>query len=313
MNPDPDLDGLSAVEFERLSTLLRAGLGSSAANAACEVLKRAQDYLVVRVGASRDHPALVAKLAGPEAQLACPFEATAALNRLIRNHGGIPTYEVLAAGEANGLRYLIATQVRGVPWSTLHRPVDGPEFADLRRQLGSVVATMHALRFASFGELQSDGRPTPAGVYSNALSSRAARRLANPVHRDLFLEVMAAHQSSFDQCDQPVLAHEDLNPGNLLIERQSDRWILSGIVDFESAWAGSAHSDLARLELWRMADEAFWAGYRERSTLIDRPPELTLLHQLLWCLEYASSTSAHQSDTARVCRALGIAPVVFGS
>src|SRR5688500_1594300 len=137
MNQNPPLDALTASERERLLFLLRAALGSSATSSAWEVLKRAQDYLVIRARASRDHPALVAKLAGPQAHLACPFAATAALNRLVRNNGGIPTYEVLAAGEASGLRYLIATLVPGVPWSTLHRPVDGPEFADLHRQLGS--------------------------------------------------------------------------------------------------------------------------------------------------------------------------------
>ena len=77
-------DALSAVERERLLPLLRDVLGSSGQDLACEVLKRAEDYLVVRVGASRNLPALVAKLAGPRANIACPFEATAALNRLIR-------------------------------------------------------------------------------------------------------------------------------------------------------------------------------------------------------------------------------------
>lgn len=42
-------------------------------------------------------------------------------------------------------------------------------------------------------------------------------------------------------------------------------------------------------------------GYAERRAM----------HQLLWCLEYAHPTRQHLADTARVCAALGLAPVSF--
>jgi len=42
-------------------------------------------------------------------------------------------------------------------------------------------------------------------------------------------------------------------------------------------------------------------GYRER-----RPVD-----QLLWCLEYAGPSLQHRMDTARVCAALSIPPIIF--
>ena len=86
----------------------------------------------------------------------------------------------------------------------------------------------------------------------------------------------------------------------------------SDLIDFESAWAGCAESDLARLELWRgMMGEGFWEAYRAHVPLSDSYPERRPIYQLLWCLEYARSTVQHLRDTASVCQALRLAPVTF--
>jgi fructosamine-3-kinase len=89
---------------------------------------------------------------------------------------------------------------------------------------------------------------------------------------------------------------------------------LSGILDFESAWASTGESDLARLELWWFTrGTALRDGYAELATLSDgyllRRPVL----QLLWCLEYADyhPTVEHQLVTNAVCAELGMPHVRF--
>ncbi len=93
----------------------------------------------------------------------------------------------------------------------------------------------------------------------------------------------------------------------------TDRWHLTGLLDFDSAWAGSAESDLARLALWDgMSGEAFWSGYGLTRPLTPHEAERRLILQLLWCLEYAQPTPRHHADTARLCAALGVPPFTFG-
>jgi hypothetical protein len=63
---------------------------------------------------------------------------------------------------------------------------------------------------------------------------------------------------------------------------------LSGILDFESAWASTGESDLARLELWWLTrGSAVREGYAQVTQVaagyLSRRPVL----QLPWCLEYA--------------------------
>jgi len=93
------------------------------------------------------------------------------------------------------------------------------------------------------------------------------------------------------------------------LEMQDAQPVLTGVLDSESAWAGVAESDLARLEFWRMtAGSTLRSGYAEVTPLpaayVHRRPIL----QLLWCLEFADEhpTAEHQADTDRVCAELGI-------
>jgi Ser/Thr protein kinase RdoA (MazF antagonist) len=64
------------------------------------------------------------------------------------------------------------------------------------------------------------------------------------------LDVLESPTSLFEGLPTPTLCHEDMNPNNLVFEIRDGRPVLSGILDFESAWASTGESDLARLELW---------------------------------------------------------------
>lgn len=88
--------------------------------------------------------------------------------------------------------------------------------------------------------------------------------------------------------------------------------ILSGIFDFESAWASTGESDLTRLEVWAFtAGAPIREGYTEVARLAHVYAVRRPVRQMLWCLEYAEfhRSAEHQAVTDGVCAELGIAPI----
>jgi Ser/Thr protein kinase RdoA (MazF antagonist) len=128
------------------------------------------------------------------------------------------------------------------------------------------------------------------------------------------LEVLDARADLFADLSAATLCHEDLNPNNLVFEVRDGLPVLSGLLDFESAWASTGESDLARLELWWLTrGAALREGYAEVGQVADGYVSRRAVLQLLWCLEYADAhpTLEHQGVTDEVCAELGIAPVRF--
>jgi aminoglycoside phosphotransferase (APT) family kinase protein len=281
------------------------------------VLRR-HHYPVVRATLADPALAVVVKLAGPAAPLACPFERTAAILRLVREQTTVPVPEVLAWDTAYGewpWRYLIMGALPGVRWNVACRQWTPEAQRDAWAQLGDAVAVLHTLRFPACGEIGADGVVVAGEDYPAALAARARRRIADPGHAAHFLAVLEARAGLFAGAAAPCLSHEGLNPNNILFaqDTHSGRWHLSGLLDFDSAWAGSPESDLARLALWDgMTGNDFWVSYGLTRIMTPEEEERRLVLQLLWCLEYARPTPRHHADTGRVCAALGLSPITFG-
>jgi len=122
-------------------------------------------------------------------------------------------------------------------------------------------------------------------------------------------EVLDAHTAAFATSSGPRLTHEDLNPNNVLFEMRYGRPVLTGVLDFESAWAGVFESDLARLELWRRTrGTTLRHGYLEIASIPEDYARRRPILQLMWCLEYADdhASPVHQEDTDGVCAELGL-------
>jgi aminoglycoside phosphotransferase (APT) family kinase protein len=232
----------------------------------------------------------------------------------------VPTFDVLALDITMRewpWEYLIVTQLPGQTWQSLYPRLDPDSRSLALRQIADAAAQLHTLPFDAFGELRPDGSMVDGcSTATDALRGRIWRRLGTDRYRECMLKVLDAHADAFATAPGPTLCHEDLNPNNLLFETVDSRPVLSGVLDFETAWAGLGESDLARLELWRFTGgPALRAGYAERVSLgadyLRRRPVL----QLLWCLEYAESgvSPRHQADTERVCQELGVPPSELSS
>lgn len=300
-----------------LADLMRQTFGPVCRIAECRAVKRETDYMVLI--ARLEHPDLrvVVKLAGQMAALPSTFDRSAAIIRLVRTHTNVPNSGVIAVDVSYGRwpwRYLISTYQPGQTWRSVRPHLNTGELRDAYRQIGAAVATLHDIPFMQFGEVAPDGSVPFGQPYVTALSERARRRIPNRAYGERYMALLRERSYLFADVSEPRLTHEDLNPNNMLFQRnyENNRWELSGILDYDSAWAGCHESDLARLELWRgMTDDGFWEGYKSILGVPPAYPHRRLLYQLLWCLEYNSSAPQHAADTRRICLALDVPPETF--
>lgn len=310
MTPNDTLSGNDNSLRQALAELLRELLGSHARLMRLEVRKRMFDYRVVLVELDAPHLWLVAKLAGPGAALACPFERTAALLELVRKRTRVPVAEVMAVDarfERWPWRYLLTTCLPGVQWVKAREQMDDSERNVAYAQMGEAAAGLHALQFPGFGELSPNlDSPADCGFLA-AWQVRAEDFIPDEGHRAAFLAALEPRSGLFAELGPAGLTHEDLHGYNILFERQARGWQLSAILDFDKAWAGCCESDLARMAFWDgMTGPTFWQAYTANLRINSGYAQRKLLFQLFWCLEYGETSPRHQADTTRVCRELGI-------
>ena len=244
---------------------------------------------------------LVLKMTPPEGSAPpwVDFERTAAVAALARS-AGAPVAEVLAAS-AGTPSFLLQEHVDGVAWRRLRPQLDEAEVRLAHRQIATALLAVQAVRFPSFGELGAGGRPAGNGLVA-AVRSHADLRIRDAARRAAFAAVLDRYAYAFAG-GNPTLTHDDLHHGNVVFARRGGEWRLTGLLDWDKAWAGPSDSDVARMTFWDdMTGPGFWDVYPTD----DVPPERTLVHQLLWCLEYGVDTPRHRADTARLCRALGV-------
>jgi aminoglycoside phosphotransferase (APT) family kinase protein len=309
-----------AQTFPRIDTVfltqfLASVLGSAQDLVSYRLLRQAEDYAVVAAILAQPQREMIIKFAGPRAVLRPAFERSAAIAQLVREHSGARTFEVVAVDGSCSRwpwQYLVTTYLPGEQWSDFQARQSGAKQRALFAALGTTVGQLHSIRFPTCGEIAPSGNVTGGTSYYTALQERARRRIARPAHVELFLSVLQEHRVLFEELLTGVLCHEDLNPFNLLVQELATGEPSLAVIDFDSAWAGCAESDLARLEFWRgMIGDGFWEAYRRLAPLSDAYPLRRPIYQLLWCLEYARPTVQHFRDTARVCEELHLPPVAF--
>ncbi|SFW92257.1 phosphotransferase family protein [Amycolatopsis australiensis] len=178
------------------------------------------------------------------------LETEAEYYRLVR--GPLP------AVVGGGPGFLLMTELPGVPWAGA-RVTDRPR---LRRELGGIVAGLHATTGDGFGYPQDPLRPTWSAAFTamvDAVLADAARygvRLPRPAAE--IRHLVHRHEPLLDLVTTPVLVHFDLWDGNILL----DGGRVSGIIDAERAFWGDPVAEFVSLSLFRPPDAALLAGYQ---------------------------------------------------
>lgn len=253
------------------------------------------------------HPRCVVKLVGEDAAHPVLFERTAMITGIARATGA-PVPEVVAADDSrrrHRWRYLVAEHLDGLPWSELRPLLTPPEVVSVHQQLAEAVRAVQTVRFGGFGEIGAGAEPPTGQSLLTALHQRAESRIPRADDRATFHALLEREAAAFAGVLQATLCHDDLHHGNVLVRPEDGACTVVGLLDWDKAWAGPVEADIARMAFWDdMPGAALW-----RAVLPDLPDDpdaqrRVLVHQLLWCFEYASVTPRHVADTDRLRRLL---------
>ncbi|MCC6919451.1 MAG: aminoglycoside phosphotransferase family protein [Alphaproteobacteria bacterium] len=216
----------------------------------------------------------------------------------------VPVTQYLAIDQTQDLlpfRFAITNYLPGVPAASLK---DDPGIGDVYRQMGALIRALHSVRMPAYGYLGPAGLLEPASDHAAYVGAMADHAFAHFCKvggdAELARRLRAIFDARFDAVVRhgsgPVFAHDDVHPGNVLVERGGDgRLRISGLIDFGNARASDAACDLAKC-IFCTVHQAPEAGalMREGYGPVDHPdPEgalwfYTLLHRMImwWWLRH---------------------------
>jgi aminoglycoside phosphotransferase (APT) family kinase protein len=159
------------------------------------------------------------------------------------------------------------TELPGQPW-----PAVAGQIGDrhrLRRELGGIVAGLHAMTGSEFGypawPLTASWRTAFSSMLDTILAEADQYGVTLPLPTSEIRRRAARHESVLDDVTTPVLVHFDLWDGNILIDLANGTPRIGGLIDAERAFWGDPLADFVSLALLGdiRQDEAFLAGYHE--------------------------------------------------
>lgn len=237
---------------------------------------------VYEVHAGEDHAAIVKVY---EEKWRWKQAKEAHVYRLLAGHGVGPVPRVLRMEPDTSLigrAFTVMTRLPGTPLS--ETPTD--DVAGVYRQLGRLLATIHAIAQPGFGYITThvlDAVPDNAAYMGRQFARRLRefRELqGDPALHDLVQTYVAGRCDLFARCPTPVLCHNDVREGNVLVEDGK----VTGLVDVGNALAGDPWLDLAKAEFYgARGDEAKFGALLDGYGAV--PDERLRLYQLYHALE----------------------------
>ncbi|HEX6700493.1 MAG TPA: phosphotransferase [Gaiellaceae bacterium] len=192
--------------------------------------------------------------------------------RLLAEHdAGVPVARVVHADDER--RVLVLTRLEGQLLEPLARTLDEEQRAAINRQVGSILARLHAIRFDAFGYVGTDGIVEPHPTNAEYMSFQFEKKLRE--FRDLggdaaihgaISRTVEKRRRLFTGCERAVFCHNDCHSENLLVVPSDDGWRISGLLDLENVLAGDPLLDLAKAHCYdrRRSEQtlaALVAGY----------------------------------------------------
>ncbi len=168
---------------------------------------------------------------------------------------GIPVTRYLLIDETKTrlpFRFALTTYLPGV---TAHSLGDHPGISTVYRQMGALLRRLHAVPMAGYGSFGSDGMADPVDTNADFMRAVIATTFERFRHfggdARLTERLRAIIEDRFDDVVMhstgPVFAHDDLQPGNVIVTHEPDGTLaLGGLIDFGNAHATDAVYDLAK-------------------------------------------------------------------
>lgn len=164
---------------------------------------------------------------------------------------GVPCPEVCAVVAGEGYDVMLLEHVAGARLSEL------PEAASMAAACGEVLAAVHEVAVAGFGNIEPTGRGVSDSLEQWFVDDfeprfRAASAVVDSDARAVIEQIWSELDAARPLLRQSAgsLAHGDFSPANLLV----DRGRVAGLVDWESAKAGPPGFDFG---WWDWCSDAF--------------------------------------------------------
>ncbi len=173
--------------------------------------------------------------------------------------GAVPSPTVLYADTAARFRlpWMLMSWVEGVPLPVALASLPSDEAPSLAAALGAAAAAIGAFTFPASGFFGPDLTITepldaPAGMTRGRLryllfEARAGERLGADLTARLWSLVEACASELDALAGRVSLVHADFRDSNLLVARDGGAWRVSGVLDWEFAFAGPSLFDLGQL------------------------------------------------------------------
>jgi aminoglycoside phosphotransferase (APT) family kinase protein len=169
--------------------------------------------------------------------------------------------------------YLVQTLLPGEPASQRLAGYSPSALRHLYRELGSETRAIHDVSGPGFGRVAGPLHPTWSSALTAQFEQLAEALTAAGLDADPAQRAAAAaqrHAAALDEITVPALLHGDLWTLNLLVDTDSDRPAITGVLDCDAASWGDPMSDWTIDRVLSRAGtevDAFWQGYGDPGRL----------------------------------------------
>jgi aminoglycoside phosphotransferase (APT) family kinase protein len=189
----------------------------------------------------------------------------ASLLRLLRGLLDVPAVVDVRPATADSPAILVTERMYGVPLDTvLRKPPRGLDWETLGLELGWILGALSRIPFLDPGfftdarlTVSAEGMPHDLAEWADF--HRRTSRLASWPERDwhALTELVDQAQATLDADSErgparTVLVHGDFNPKNILVHPEEA--VVTGLVDWEYAHAGSIHTDFGNVTRFERDD-----------------------------------------------------------
>lgn len=152
--------------------------------------------------------------------------------------------------------FTVMTMLDGTPLSEVCPQLTDRDLHHVYQHIGRLMAQVHRIGQDDYGYLTTrilDPQPTNTG-YMLGQFTKKLREFADLGGAEALSAAIEAHVREhshlFAACSTPVLCHNDLHEGNVLVSHHGDGWQVTGYVDVENAIAADPLLDLAKTDYY---------------------------------------------------------------
>ena len=183
----------------------------------------------------------------------------------LRGHTNVPCPQVyLQDGSLSIIPYsfLLIERLPGINLGSAELRPD--ERGTVERELAEVLNELHSHTHDTFGDFRTEsGTRDWVDVFIPRLEDIRGEMdalLSSSALREVDRALALAHDA-FGVQGLPTLIHHDMSPGNIMVERHSDGWHLTGVLDPVGMQYADVELELAYLEAWTVG-EPFFEAYK---------------------------------------------------